>query len=351
MPKSPQQILQLVSLLLLTLPLQASQVVDTIPNTDKIIQTGIEVKGKIDKLLDVRDNRSKAGVDTNYLQRAPVRLRLKLTVNASGSDIITRGHSEAGDYRSTLKAQNKYTVSLSASYRGLTLGAALNPAHLAGKNKDYEFNMNAYGNSFGADVIFQSANTFKGNIESAKGNTTVPTGLVRQNMLQVNTYYVLNKRRFSYPAAFSQSWIQRRSSGSFMIGASFRGGNLRVRHSDVIGNTAARLSFADVGVGAGYGYNWVIKSRWLVHLSTFPQLVVFSRNRLKTEDGEEKTPYKFPSVIAIGRMAVVRHFDRWLVGMTTVVNTSSAGDHDQLQLSTVKWRARVFVGIKLNKKQ
>jgi len=350
MPKISSLFLPLVIALLMPRPTYASQLGDSIPEADKLLQTGIAIKGKIDHILDVRDDRSRTSVDTNYLRRAPERLRLKFMVNTSGSDIIVRGHGETSSYRSTLEAQIKNTVSLNASYRGLTLGVALNPAHLAGKNKDYEFNMNAYGNRVGADVIFQSANTFKGDFETEQGRHDIPTGLVRQNVLQVNTYYVLNRRRFSYPAAFSQSWIQRRSSGSLMIGASFRGGYLRVRHSDEIGNTAKRLSFADVGVGIGYGYNWVIKKKWLLHLSTLPQLVVFSRNRLKTDDEEEKTPYKFPSIIAVGRMAVVRHFDRWLVGMTTVVNTLSAGDRDQLQLSTVKWRARVFVGLKLNKK-
>lgn len=323
---------------------------DTVSVMTEVLQDMDMAKRKIDGMLDLRDAHSHAKVDTIYLRRAQEHLRLKLTVNASGSDLIVRGQSSGISYKSTLEAQHKYTVSLSASYRGLTLGAAVNPAHFAGKNKDYEFNMNAYGNRVGADVIFQSANTFKGTVETDNGTTHAPTGLVRQNVFQLNTYYVFNGRRFSYPAAFSQSWIQRRSCGSLMIGASFRGGYLRVKHSDEIGNTAMRLNFADVGVGVGYGYNWVLKKKWLLHLSTLPQLVVFSRNRLKAGDEEEKTPYKFPSILAVGRMAVVRHFDRWLMGMTVVVNTSSAGDRDQLRLSTVKWRARVFVGLKLNKK-
>lgn len=326
---------------------QAEQPSDTTSATGKVRRDAGSAIQKINGILDLRDSRSRAHVDTNYLQRSPERLRLKLRVNASGSNLIIRGATNANSYKMTLEAQNKYTVSLSGSYRGLSLGVAVNPTHWAGKNKDYEFNMNAYGNRFGADVIFQSTNTFKGTITTSDTRINVPVGVVRQNMLYLNTYYVFNSRRFSYPAAFSQSWIQLRSCGSWMAGASFMGGNLRTKHYDTIGNEYSRWSIAIVGMGAGYGYNWVVKRHWVIHLSTLPQLVVFSKCSMKADDLRKKSPYKFPNIIAVGRMAVVRHYDRWLLGMTTVVNTSSIGDRDQLQLHTIKWRARLFVGIKL----
>lgn len=336
----------LLIIIMLILPgvIPAMAQVDTLQSEGQGM--GMRIVKDVDKVLDRRDSRMRT--DTTYLTRTPERLRLTVKLNASGSNIIVKGHNEGGgSYKSTLEAQNKYTLSASASYRGLTLGMALNPAKLAGRNKDYEFNMNAYGNRMGADVIFHSANTFRGTVETESGTTSIPTGLVRQNMLYLNAYYAFNARRFSYPAAFSQSWLQRKSSGSFMVGLSFMGGNLRVRHSSELGNTATRLSMANLGIGVGYGYNWVVKRKWLVHLSSLPQLVVFSRQRTTINGGHEKSPYRFPSIIAVGRMAVVRHFDRYFAGFTTVVNTFSTGDRDQLQLSNVKWRARMFVGVKL----
>lgn len=323
---------------------------DTLQNTSPILQNVDLVRRRIDLILDMRDDKSRISTDTLFLKRAPERLRLRLMGNFSGSDINVKGINGGNQYSSILKAQNKMTMSLSASYRGLTLGAALNPAHLAGKNKDYELNVNAYGNRMGADIIFQSANTFKGSIDTEHGQVNVPTGLVRMNMLRLNAYYAFNARRFSYPAAFSQSWIQLKSSGSIMAGLSFMGGNLRVRHSEEIGNTASRLSFSDVGLGIGYGYNWVIKNKWLLHLSTLPQIVVYSNDHVTTDDIREKTPNKFPNILAVGRLAVVRHYDRYYIGLTTVVNTWTSGDEDMQLLTTVKWRARIFVGIKLNRK-
>lgn len=302
---------------------------------------------EVDKMLDWRDVRGRMRTDTNYMRRAPERLRLKLRVNASGSNLVAEGHTDDGHYKTTLEAQGKYTVSVSASYRGLTLGAALNPAKLTGKNKDYEFNINAYGNRMGADVIFHSANTYKGKIETDGGTIDVPDGLVSQNMLYLNAYYALSARRFSYPAAFSQLWLQLKSCGSVMFGLSFVGGNLRVGHNEELDNDEVRLSMANVGIGVGYGYNYVLKEEWLFHLSTLPQIVVLSRQRTTVNGSREKSPYRFPNVNAVGRLAVVRHFDRYFAGFTAVVNTSSTGDRDRLRLSSVKWRGRLFVGIKL----
>lgn len=320
---------------------------DTIAAKDRLKAEAYRAKREIDKILDMRDSRARSRIDTSYLERTPQRLRFRLTFNASGSDIDTRGVNADGKFSTEMRAQNKYTVSLSASYRGLSLSVALNPAHLAGKKKDYELNMNAYGNRLGADVIFHSSKTFEGSVHTSHGDTGIPAGMISQNMLTLNAYYALNGRRFSYPAAFSQSWLQKRSCGSLMFGVSFMGGVLKVRHDDVIGNPESRLSIACAGIGVGYGYNLVLRHGWLIHLSALPELVVYSRCRITSAGSRTKMPYRFPNIIAVGRMAVVRHFGRYFAGFTTVVNTSQLGDRDILLLSNTKWRARMFFGIKI----
>lgn len=320
---------------------------DTIAAKDRLKAEAYRAKREIDKILDMRDSRVRSRVDTSYIERTPQRLRFRLTLNVSGSDIRTRGVNADGNFNTEMKAQNKYTVSLSAAYRGLSLSVAMNPAHLAGEKKDYELNMNAYGNKLGADVIFHSAKTFEGSVRTQRGDISIPAGLISQNMLTLNAYYAFNGRRFSYPAVFSQSWMQKRSCGSLMLGASFMGGVLKARHDDVIGNPESRLSILCVGLGAGYGYNLVLRHGWLIHLSALPELVVYSRSRLTTGGSRTRMPYRFPNIIAVGRIAVIRHFGRYFAGFTSVVNTSQLGDRDELLLNITKWRARLFFGIKI----
>ena len=336
--------------LMLAVPLWAASPADTLfrDSTDAARGGAVaRVRNAVDRVLDLRDSRRRQRADTAYIVRMPGRLRLKLAVNGSGSDIDTRWSSGGDDFKSRLKAQNKYTASLTASYRGLSLSVAANPAKLAGRNKDYELNLNAYGNRLGADLILQSAKTYEGTVETPSGGVEVPVGSVSQDMVTANAYFVFSGRRFSFPAAFTQSWLQRRSAGSFMLGLSFFGGRIKADYADVLGKGNARLGMICGSIGAGYAYNLVAKGKWLFHISALPQLVVVSRNRLETGGGRVKMPYKFPNALMVGRLAVVRHFDKYFAGMNAVVNTTSLGDADELSLTTVKWRARLFVGVKL----
>lgn len=305
-------------------------------------------RAAVDSLLDRIGWQKSTRADTAYITRTPGRLRLKLTLSGSGSDIDTRWSSGGESFRSRLKAQNKYTTSITASYRGLSLSVAFNPAKLSGRNKDYELNLNAYGNRFGADLILQSTKTYEGSVSTpAGGEAAVAAGGVSQDMITASAYYVFSGRRFSFPAAFTQSWIQRRSHGSFMLGVSFIGGRIKTEAPDVIGSSVSRLTVVSAGVGAGYAHNWVVKRRWLLHISTLPQFIVFSRNRLTAGGSETKMPYRFPNMNVMGRIAVVRHFGRYFAGINAVVNTSDIGDRGRLSVSNLKWRARVFVGVSI----
>ena len=121
------------------------------------------LKQRIDNMLDSRDSNTVSRIDTNYMQRLPQRLRFKIIVNAYGSNLKAEGLvGEDIPFKSELSANNKYTVSINASYRGLSLGLSVNPGHLNGTDKNYEFNVNLYGNKFGADLIYQSSKTYSG---------------------------------------------------------------------------------------------------------------------------------------------------------------------------------------------
>lgn len=345
--KSMRTIALAVLAVLCVAPARASVAADTLGRDGGLPVRVARVRHAIDSMLNRRDTRDSARVDTTYLRRAPERLRLKVRINCSGSDIDTRGVYGGAPYEARLEAKLRTTLSFGASYRGLSVGVALNPAKLTGEDRDYELNLNAYGNRCGADVILQSSKTYEGTLGGGVGDRDVPVGSVSQDMLTVNAYYVFSGRSFSFPAAFTQSWLQLRSSGSFMLGLTLMGGRLKSAQGADGLSGERTLGIICAGIGAGYGYNWVVGGKWLLHLSTLPELVVFSRSRLTTPGGREKMPYRFPNVIAVGRMAVVRHFDRYFVGMTAVVNTSHLDDSRQLSVGNTKWRARMFVGVKL----
>ena len=307
-------------------------------------QTGI--LRKIDRLLDKCDMRADAKTDTAYASRPEGRWTVKLRANLSGTNIFTRGLIGGEPFATRLEADAKGTIGASVSYRGLSLGFSLNPAKLAGWNKDYELNFTSYGNRIGGDLVLTSAKTFKGVSEYGGTEHEIASGGVSMEMVQANAYYAFNHRRFSFPAAFSQSKVQRISCGTWLLGLSAFAGRMETQPEEVLGTAGARLSAVNVAVGGGYAYNFVIRRKWLIHVSAVPTLVVYARNRLTVGDVRQRAPFKFPALISIGRLAVVRHFGNKFVSLSAVINIWHQGDHKQMIIDSTKWRTRMSYGFR-----
>lgn len=299
----------------------------------------------VEEQLDLRDDRQRH--DTLYLRRYREGVRLRVALNAYGSHLDISGMNGDARFHSQMDANNKYTVSISGHYRGLSAGITLNPSRYAGKNKDFELTLNAYGNRMGADFVYQTANTFKGDARTGGTTSSISTGMVGQDMFIVNAYYAFSGRRFSYPSAFGQSWKQLRSRGSWMAGASFMYRTLDVAASSVWDNASVGLRTRCLAIGGGYGYNLVLKHGWLLHISSLPELVVYNRSHLTIGDERSTMATRFPDIIYTGRMSVTRNFSRYFMGMYSVVTVSDIGDSDKVNVENVKWQACLFFGIQI----
>lgn len=295
---------------------------------------------RVNRLLDLRDGRFR--VDTLYLRRVPGGLRMRVSLKAHGTRLEAEGVNGDSRFRSDLETQVKYVVSVSAHYRGLSLALSLNPLRWSGKNKDFEVEVNAYGNRMGADIVYQSANTFGGVVTTDGGEETVAAGTVSQDLFIAGAYYTFNGRRFSYPAAFGVSWEQRKSCGSWMIGAS-----LLARSIDVPTHGDFNLHAFYVALGGGYGYNAVVRGSWLLHVSALPQLVAYSRGSVESYGERRSVSTRFPDVIYVGRLGVTKHFGRYFAGMNAIVNASHIGGDDVVAIGNVKWQGRFFFGFSL----
>lgn len=305
-----------------------------------------KVAKEINAVLDTRDRMQQHKYDTAYISKPQQRWTVKLRANVSGNALNTQGTVDGLDLRSRLRTDMKITAGASVSYRGLSLGFALNPAKLAGRNKDIELNLNAYGNSVGGDVVMVATKTYKGTATANGTDYDVAAGAVSMKMMTATGYYAFNHRRFSIPAAFTQSQIQRRSCGSWLAGVTFMAADIKTAAGAVPGSDSSRLWFVSAAIGGGYGYNFVIDDRWLIHISAVPQIMIVTRGRFKVGDTSLHTPFRFPSLTNVGRIAVVRHFRKNFIGMSAVINNFYIGDHDQLLVENVKWRARLFYGFR-----
>lgn len=298
----------------------------------------------MDSLLDVRDQRARAKYDTLYIAKPRERWTVKLRGNITGNNLLLRGQANGQDLRSDLDAAHKLTFSFAVGYRGLTLSFAANPLKWAGKYKDLEYNVISYGRKFGFDLSYSSANTFGGETKIGDQSKEIESGYVSQKLFTASGYYVFNHRKFSYPAAFSQSQIQLRSAGSFLLAASLVGGKT-TSTIDTQGFPSPEIRYVNFGLGGGYGYNLVIH-RVLLHASCTSELVIGNWSRMETDNGKVKMPWRFPNFIVQGRVAALYNWKKSFVGFMATSNFSSMGDKDQLDIFQVKWLARVFYGFR-----
>ncbi len=328
--------------------------------------------GKIQKNLSLYDRRLSWGdsllaakynrktFDTTYISRPDARWTVKLRCNVSGAFMQTLSRVEDVTHETQLMADCRSTFSVAVSYRGVGLGLSVNPAKWVGKSHDYEFNLNSYSNRYGFDVVYLSSKTYQGHTKVGDDRIDIPKGLVSQKALNLNFYYAFNYRKFSFPAAFSQSYIQKRSAGSWMVGASFDGSKTEVSSDEE--NSSLRpitIRLNEFAIGGGYAYNIVPNNHWLFHISALPTLTVYSHDYTKTEsqtvdeNGEVETSttrnsmkYHFPSAIITGRGAILYSWRNKFAGATMVYNFSVAGSEAHLRLKRVKWMVRMFFGFR-----
>lgn len=289
---------------------------------------------------------SRVTFDTLYMVRPPGRWTVKLRGNVSGAKTIAEGNRSGDSYRGEVEADLRGTMSVAVTYRGLSLALAFNPAKLAGRNKDYEFNLNSYGNRFGFDVVYLSAKTYKGKLRYGGLEQTVGKGLISQKALNLNAYYAFNGRKFSFPAAFSQSYVQKRSVGSLLVGLSFDGQLTDISKDSALSIPSAKLKLFELAIGVGYGYNFVAGRHWLFHLSALPTFDVVVKSSVKTDDGKVSMSYRFPSLIQTGRGAAVYSWRNKFLGLTMVYNASTTGTRKNLRIQRDKWRMRFFYGFR-----
>ena len=305
-----------------------------------------QVRAKIDSALTARY--FKTSYDTNYVVRPDARLTLKVRLNQSGDDFHVKGDKDGVSSKADLKTSIKTTMSIGASYRGLSASLSINPAKIKGAYKDYEFNLAYYSSRLSLDASYHRSTTLAGDIKRNDAIGYLEAGDVKMKMANLTGYYVFNHRRFSYPAAFTQSYFQRRSAGSWLAGISYQGGSIKTTDEFKEKTPNANDLYIHIGlfgIGGGYGYNCVL-GKWLIHFSMLPTFVIYNHNYMTVNGERKNAKYLSFSMIFNERAAVIYHFSpRYFAGATLTMSNSFI-DND-LTVNQNKWRARAFVGMRL----
>lgn len=97
----------------------------------------------------------------------------------------------------------------------------------------------------------------------------------------INAMYIFNNRHFSWPAAFGENAVQRKSCGSWSVGfqynhqrVTFDKDALSEELSQKIDSTLLfhKVNYHDYNVSVGYNYNWVLRRNLTLAVSVMPNI-------------------------------------------------------------------------------
>lgn len=325
-----------------------------------VAQINREQKGQhnIIRVDSILDTQNKTRVDTCYITRPSTHWTLKVRTRGYGNFVSMRGDSPSiGTFRTKINTPLKTTLGISANYRGLSVALAVSPTDIFATNSSRNINLAYYNNRFGADFSFSSTGNLTTNIIIGDNMHELNLTDSHLKQLSASVYYVFNGKKFSYPAAFTHSWIQRRSAGSYLVSTGFYKSRFVSSMDDMTDymSREKRFTMNHVSIGVGYAYNFVPNEHWLLHLSLVPNAIVWHDYRYTlTSDPntqqpvEKKIPYKSPGFGGTGRFGATYSWKNYFTGFSSVVQSSNVGIGNQDMSAGNTWmRVEVFWGLRL----
>ena len=309
---------------------------------------------------------NKITYDTNYIQRPNCKWTFKLRTMTLMQEFNTKGEFDVTTFESDLTTGLKPKLNVQVGYMGIALAGGISFNKLkGGQDRDFDIKLNMYGKKFGFELGLSGIESLHGtytlDVPGMDGvmlddgtwvpfplKVDVPEGKVSQAVFNFNFYYAFNNKKFSYPAAFTQMFLQKKSAGSLLVGGELHVNVITIGDS-LQNDELFRLTNATYGLGVGYGYNLVLPHNWLLHASALPYIVLYSKTTVRNymQGNGHSVNGDFPEVFIIGKVAIVHDFnDRWFAGATGQLNWSNVNSK-KLKTGNSQYQIWAFVGIRL----
>lgn len=264
-------------------------------------------------------------------------------------------------------------------WRWIFLGYTLDLKHLNAKSQHTskkELDLSIYSNLLGIDLFWrQTGNDYHidrvnlGNGVDASSLKNVSFDGLQSSIKGFNLYYIFNHRRFSYPAAYSQSTVQRRSAGSMLLGIGYTHHTLEVdwdKFSGVLEKylgkkedgtarldstlTFSKVKYNDFSVSCGYAYNWVFAKNWLFNISTSVGVAYnqSSSNTNHTSSILNDFSFKNFNFDGIGRFGIVWNNTKWYVGASTIIHSYNY-KKEQFSTNNSFGSLNIYVGVNIGR--
>ena len=249
------------------------------------------------------DSAAKRKVDPRYIEvpTKPWRVILRYKVNTVNVDYETSltanrpGDNSYWNWDLRFEPPTATSIGFWIGYRGTGISFSKSLTKNAGRYFSISTTGAKYGFNFRLRRFNISAATLNSEahiqgvgdqVDKLQGDMFSPVWV---RSVYVNGYYVFNGRRYSQAAAYNQSVIQRRSAGSFLVGATWYQSSFD--YSDVensifmeFAKGVGRIKVHQANLGVGYGYNLVPFRGFVINAMAMPTLSVYNRVKVYTYD-------------------------------------------------------------------
>lgn len=280
-------------------------------------------------------------VDTNYIepQKFNFTVMLQNTISFEGYTLRTNDN-----HKVVLAPKPSYKLGPYFGWRFIFLGYTIDLKHLKSEARE-ALDFSLYAPQVGLDIFFRKSgkNYLINRVDY--GNRFIEKAMKSHSFngfetseSGINAYYIFNHSKFSYPAAYSQSTIQRRSAGSALAGISYSKHKLNMDwdkfHNlmdNVAGNGTAqevsdttmhftKIDYSDISIGGGYAYNRVFAHNWLFDLSL--QLAL-GYKQLSGKENDFFRNFNFKNIMldGVSRVGLVWNNMRWYSGASAVFHS------------------------------
>lgn len=315
--------------------------------------------------------------DTTYIE--PQHYNYAAMLQNTNTQEVYRISNNDG-FSVTFAPQWNYKLGPYFGWRWIFLGYTLDINHLDLSHDDrqrQELDLSLYTNLFGIDLYYRkSGDDYKvRRMRLGDGVDTKPMkgsefhGF-RSSVKGFNIYYILNHHKFSYPAAFSQSTVQRRSAGTPLLGFAYTVHKVSVDWTQLQDLIDQRLDlsdfeapqdsnyrgfnikYLDVSLSGGYAYNWVFARNWLFSASLSVALAYKHSYGGPDKSIEMRKGFSFHNFgfDGINRLGLVYNNSKWYFGINSTLNAFNY-DKSNFSLNTFFGNLNFYVGFNFGKKK
>lgn len=316
--------------------------------------------------------------DTAYIE--PQRYNFTALIQNTNTYEVYRLTSKQGQ-SITFAPEMSYRIGPYIGWRWVFLGYTIDVNHLNASSRHSskrEYDLSLYSSLLGLDFFWrETGNDYK--IRRMYLGEDIGTSPLKNmsfdgfkaSIKGFNLYYIFNHKKFSYPAAYSQSTVQRRSAGSALMGIGYTRHSLNIdwdkldkllddklsNQTDEVeidnGLLFGKVTYTDISVSGGYSYNWVFARNWLFNASLSAAIgyKVSKGDMEKDKNGTHRgfNIHNF-NMDGIGRFGLVWNNTHWYAGASAILHSYNYSK-DQFSTNNFFGSLNFYVGVNFGRKK